>query len=158
RADGGLAGVDGPVRRRRGLGRLRTRAGKSVAPATAHFPASALLCGIRHRPTRRAAGLGQREAGQSQGAGRLQTRPGARRLASVAGIVFRRRLPLRLQRQDSETAGRARASRTGEIELKTGWWAVVGGGSSGTRNSAPAATRHPQPLSANKMSVEKMTP
>ena len=94
RADAGVAGFDGPFWRRRGLERVRSRAGQSLAPAAAHFPAPVLLHRIRHRATRRVAGLGQFQARQGEGVERLQESPGAGRLAAVAGIVFRRRLPV----------------------------------------------------------------
>ena len=66
---------------------LRGRAGAFVAPAASHFPASVLLHRIRHRATRRVAGLGKFKARQGEGVERLQKIAGAGRLASVAGIV-----------------------------------------------------------------------
>ena len=48
--------------------RIRGGAGQSLAPPVAHLHPSLLLHRIRHRPTRRAAGLGQLEARQGAGA------------------------------------------------------------------------------------------
>ena len=44
--------------------RVRRRAGQSLASPVAYLPVSLLLHRIRHRPTRRVAGLGQLEARQ----------------------------------------------------------------------------------------------
>ena len=52
-----------------------------VAPAASHFPPPVLLHRIRHRATRRVAGLGQFKARQGEGAGRLQKSAGAGRFA-----------------------------------------------------------------------------
>ena len=64
-----VAGIDGPLWRRRGMDRLRSGAGQSLAPAASHFPASVLLHRIRHRAARRAAGLGEFKTRPGEGAG-----------------------------------------------------------------------------------------
>ena len=51
------------------------------------FIAPVLLHRIRHRATRRVAGLGQFQARQGEGAGRLQEIPRAGRFASIAGTI-----------------------------------------------------------------------
>ena len=78
---------DGSLRRRHRLERPRARPGQILAQATPHFPAPVLLRRVRHRPARRAASVGQQQAGSRPGARRLQGRARAGRLEAVAGAV-----------------------------------------------------------------------
>ena len=65
-----------------------------MAPAIAYFHSSVLLHRIRHRATRRVAGLGEFKTRQGKGVERLQKSARARRLASIAGTVCRSGMPV----------------------------------------------------------------
>ena len=75
-----------------------------LAPAASHFHPSVLLRRIRHRATWRVAGLGEFKGEQGEGVERLQKIPGARRLASVAGIVCGGGLQVSIRCRDDQAA------------------------------------------------------
>ena len=90
---------------------------QSLAPPTPHFPASILLRRIRHRPTRRVAGLGEQPQRPSKSVERISPWSRLRRLASIARIVPGRGLSFRFQPRNCETVGQPDQHRAAETKL-----------------------------------------